>query len=148
MLFQVSLYARLEMMSYVFPNIIVVFTCQNYQVGATIRFMVTGVPPEFDVDDYIQSKSHPLKKAIRMIKRGSTKSAKQYKCREDIPGDVMDLIEGLTHYDSSKRMTIRSATGHPWVSEVQPESADDDDELSPINHGGPIEYLECAKTIP
>ena len=106
--------------------------------------MVTGVPPECDLDDYINSKNHPLKKAIRVLKKGNAKGTKRYKAAEDIPDDIMHLIRALTHYDSTKRATVRTAAGHDWISEIEmcPESADG--ELSFMHHGGPIEYLDCA----
>jgi serine/threonine protein kinase len=113
-------------------------------VGATIRYIVTGVPPEQDIDDYIQWKNRPVKKAIQAFKR--TKSTKRYRSSDSIPGDVMDLIRDLTHYDSNKRASVRSATRHPWISEAQPDCADGD--LTFMDHGGPIEYLKCAKAIP
>lgn len=114
-------------------------------VGATIRYMITGVPPEHDLGDYINSKNHPLKKMIRVLKRGNTKSSKRYKAAKDIPDDIMHLVRALTHYDSTKRATVRAAAGHDWISEIEmhPESADC--ELSFMDHGGPIEYLDCAK---
>jgi hypothetical protein len=37
-----------------------------YSVGSTIRYMVTGVPPQHDdIDEYITSKNLPLKKIIQ-----------------------------------------------------------------------------------
>ena len=94
------------------PYIIVVL------VGATIRYMVTGVPPQYNVNEYIESKNHPLKKVVRALKQRSRKNGKrikQYRSSDDLPNGVKDLIGTLTHYNSRKRATVRMAKGHQWV---------------------------------
>jgi serine/threonine protein kinase len=111
--------------------------------------MVTGVPPQHNVDEYIASKNNPLKVMIRALKRRRQKipkHIKQYRSSDDLPNDAKDLIRELTHYDSRKRATVRSATSHSWVLSDVAYSTDRGNakDLSPSRHGGPIEYLECA----
>ena len=115
-----------------------------YSVGSTIRYMVTGVPPQHnDIDEYIASKNFPLKKIIRVLKK--SKIAKRYRSSEAVPMDVADLIQALRHRNSHKRATVRSATSHPWISELQVVSADY--EPSPMDHGSLIEFLECSNQM-
>eukprot|EP01082_Thalassiosira_pseudonana_P002531 g2103.t1 g2103 contig11:721472-722983(+) len=136
-----------------------------FSVGSTIRYMVTGVPPSINVEEFMESRNHILRKMVRGMKkrvRGNTKKrSKKYRSSEDIPEDVSNLIQVLTHYDSRKRATIRSTTKHPWIVEkVQPSTSSSPiirftdhkvvahettgQELSPEEHGGPIVYLQCA----
>ena len=77
--------------------------------------MVTGVPPDYGVNDYIQAKKNPLKKAIRLLKRKKTLVTKRYRSYMDIPSNVIDLITRLTHYDDAMRMTVRMAMGNSWI---------------------------------
>ena len=121
-------------------------------VGATIRYMVTGVPPQYNVDEYIASKNNPLKVIVRALKRRRQKNpkrAKKYRSSDELPNDVKDLIRQLTHYDSRKRATCRSATTHPWIlSDIVYSSHDSTmNEQSLTKHGGPIVYLECATKL-
>ena len=39
-----------------------------FSVGATIRHMVTGVPPNLNVEEFIALKNHPLKKMFRSLR--------------------------------------------------------------------------------
>ena len=45
-----------------------------FSVGATIRHMLTGVPPAVDVEEFIASKNHPLKKLLKRVKKGIKKN--------------------------------------------------------------------------
>lgn len=117
-----------------------------FSVGATIRHMVTGVPPNINAEDFIASKNTPAKKLFKKLKRSfkknNTKRPKKYRLGADLPAEVHDLIVGLTFYNAQMRSTVRSATSHPWIKQAS---------HTPIlrrrslDHGGPIEYLKCAQ---
>jgi serine/threonine protein kinase len=122
-----------------------------FSVGATIRHMVTGVPPNMDVEDFIARRNHPLMKLSRSLGRRCAlllpsngrkrrRRTKRYRSSADLPHDVRNLIHGLTHYDPRRRATVRSATRHPWLE----TSAGADDASPELEHGGPISYLKCA----
>lgn len=114
-------------------------------VGATIRHMVTGVPPDVDVDDFIASKNHPVRKLVRSlskkVKGGGKKRPKIYRTSLDLPMDVMDLIQGLTHYNPKQRATVRTCTRHPWIASAMSPV----DEREEVAHGGPVVYLSVAQ---
>ena len=116
-----------------------------FSVGATIRYMVTGVHPSVNVDDFIYSRNHPVKKLLKKLKKSikkSNKRAKVYRTSEDIPIEVNDLIQELTHYDSRRRATVRSVTHHPWIDLPGNASSSHGKEME---HGGPIVFLKSGE---
>ncbi|KAL3790144.1 hypothetical protein HJC23_009581 [Cyclotella cryptica] len=118
-----------------------------FSVGATIRYMVTGVPPEYNVDEYIDSKNHPWKRIVRVLKQRRHKNGKRikhYRPSDELPNDVKDIIHALTHYDSRRRATVRMARSHKWVVNGEcTTECDTSKSITPSYHGGPIVYLEC-----
>lgn len=117
-----------------------------FSVGATIRHMVTGVPPSENVEEYIANKNRPLKLLIRSLKHRISKDnpkqrVKKYRMSSDLPEDVKDLIQNLTHSNAKRRATVRSATSHPWIKSSVSKSMIGGHE---IEHGGPIVYLDCG----
>ena len=126
-----------------------------YSVGATVRHMVTGVPPSIDVQDFIDARDHPLAKLGRCLKdrllpgrdnkdRMRRRASKRYRASSDLPGDVVGLIRDLTHYDSRRRATVRSMTRHPWIVETSSSSSSSSSSCPEAEHGGPIAYLKCG----
>ena len=126
-----------------------------YSVGATVRHMVTGVPPNVDVQDFIDARDHPLAKLGRCLggrllpgkrnRRWRRANGKRYRASSDLPGDVKGLIRDLTHYDSRRRATVRSMTRHPWIVETSSSSSSSSSSSCPeAEHGGPIAFLKCG----
>jgi len=89
--------------------------CDAFSVGTTIRHMVTGVPPDKDVEEFIAHKNRPLKKLLRSFKKDEKKRAKVYRFSSDIPSNAEDLIQVLTHYNPRSRATVRSVTNHSFL---------------------------------
>ena len=112
-----------------------------FSVGATIRHMVTGVPAGSDVEAFIASKNHPISKMARSLKKrlktSNRKRAKKYRTISDLPGDVRNLIRGLTHQDPMRRATVRSVTQHNWIKTSTTTPLD-------MGQGGPLAYLDCG----
>lgn len=111
--------------------------------------MLTGVPPQHEVDSYIVSKNNLLRIIIRELKKRSRKNLKrikQYKSSDELPIDAKDLIRKLTHYDSRKRATVRHAASSPWILSDVSFSMESQQNLSLplLKHGGPIVYLKCG----
>ena len=126
-----------------------------FSVGATIRHMVTGVPPNVDVEDFLARRDRPMMKLSRYLGRRCAlllpsngrkggRRTRRYRSSADLPHDVRNLIHGLTHYDPRRRATVRSATRHPWFESSSSSSAGADDASPELGHGGPISYLKCA----
>ena len=141
-----------------------------FSVGATIRHMVTGVPPSENCEEYIAMKNHPLLKLGRMvtkfchskglcqssssssIQQGPTK--KKYRTSYDLPACIKDLIHSLTYHDTRRRATVRSVTGHVWIRTTASTTATMETSTSQTNtptilfpeveHGRPIVYLDCG----
>jgi hypothetical protein len=121
-----------------------------FSVGATIRHMVTGVPPNIDVQDFIDARNHPLMKLSRYLEKRrllpgmrnkkQRRRAKRYRASSELPDDVKGLIRDLTHHDSRRRATVRSMTRHPWIVETSSASSS----CPEAEHGGPIAYLKCG----
>ena len=110
--------------------------------------MLTGVPPQHNVDEYIASKNNLFKTVVRAIKgrrNKTTKRIKQYRSSDELPIDAKDLIRELTHYDSRKRATARYAASSPWILSDVSLSGQSKQDLS-SKHGGPIAYLKCGAT--
>jgi len=118
-----------------------------FSVGATIRYMVTGVPPSVDVEDFIASRNNPLKKLIRSLKKrvkgGNNKRSKKFRGGKDLPAQVNDLVQILTHYNTKKRATVRSVTKHPWIKLAAADAPYEPG--NEVKYGGPIIYLNCAQ---
>mmetsp|Transcript_4116 Transcript_4116/g.8905 ORF Transcript_4116/g.8905 Transcript_4116/m.8905 type:complete len:498 (-) Transcript_4116:140-1633(-) len=126
-----------------------------FSVGATLRHMVTGVPPNMDVEEFISAKNHPLKKLARSFKKriGGSKAAdrrkKVYRLEWELTEDVRNLIHILTHYDSRRRATVRFARKHEWIDRnpggtTVMGKGGHEETLSLMEHGGPIVYLQCG----
>jgi len=121
-----------------------------------IQLHITGVAPGIDVEDFIASKNQPIKKLARAlksrVKKGSNpKRIKKYRLGEDLPGEVCDLVEILTFYNSRKRATVRSVTDHSWIKLSASASSNGNGKLegkaaaNPIKSLGPVVYLQCAE---
>jgi hypothetical protein len=105
--------------------------------------MVTGISPGEDAEEFIASKNRLTKRLFRTISRRINKKhldkrIKKYCTGKDLPEQVNDLVQSLTHYDSFKRATVRSITNHPWIG-LSTNSGKEKE------HGRKILFLECGK---
>ena len=110
--------------------------------------MLTGVPPQHNVDEYIDSKNNLFKTVVRAIKGRRSKTAKRikhYRSSDELRIDAKDLVRELTHYDSRKRATARYAAGSPWILSDVSLSGQSKQDMS-SKQGGPIVYLKCGTT--
>jgi serine/threonine protein kinase len=102
-----------------------------FSLGATLRYMLTGVPPGNNVLEYIAAQNSIFRKAgKRMSKRMSKimtkknedneelkepKRKKRFRTSDKCPKGATHLLSGLTHRDPIKRTTVRAARYYPWV---------------------------------
>jgi serine/threonine protein kinase len=105
-----------------------------YSVGNTIRYMISGVPPNMDIHEAIATQNHPMVKLGHFIskKLSSHKKTKnkdkqqqqpptrsvKYRSISGIPPEVVRLIKGLTHYNPQTRTSVRTARLYPWIDDV------------------------------
>lgn len=121
-----------------------------FSVGTTIGHMITGIPPNVDEDEFLSSKTHPLKKIARKMKvrlssdKKKGKRAKRYRLKSDLPLEINEVIQLLTHYDEMRRCTVRNARNLPWIMGGDAVAVDGKDENSFMNTGGPVMYLQCS----
>jgi hypothetical protein len=86
--------------------------------------MMTGVPPDKDVNEAIALQNHPIAMLFRCLGGGGKKKSKpaerkvKYRLVSEIPTDVVRLIKGMTHYDPQQRTSVRTARLYPWIDDV------------------------------
>jgi serine/threonine protein kinase len=98
-----------------------------YSIGNTIKYMMTGVPPDEDVREAIAAQNHPIAKFGRFLgkKMGKKKNTDakvrkvKYRSIPNIPPEVFRLIKGCTEFDQQKRTSVRTARlYYPWIDDV------------------------------
>jgi serine/threonine protein kinase len=98
-----------------------------YSIGNTIKYMITGVPPDKDVSEAIAAQNHPIAKFGRFLgKKMGKKNETDAKVRKvsyrsipNSPPEVFRLIKGCTEFDAQKRTSVRMARlYYPWIDDV------------------------------
>lgn len=132
-----------------------------YSVGWTLRVILTGVPPNSTISQYMRK--HHGREASEEIEevgcccfggdpstnRIAKESKPSFRVRDtdEIPRDATLFISALTKSNPEDRMSIREAQLHSWVKGEE----DDKDypyEVAqgdyPSKHGDPVVPLKCA----
>lgn len=87
-----------------------------YSVGAVLRHLLTGVPPDRVVRDFIsQQRASPIEWLIRVVKACAGKPVVHYRYLSELPEGVADLLSGLLDPSPRKRTTITQLCDHPWI---------------------------------
>jgi serine/threonine protein kinase len=94
-----------------------------YSVGATIRHILTGVPPQESVDAVIANHNNPINKMARWVgkkvnKKSQNKPKKRYRPSTEIPGEAVYLIKEMTKADTASRMSVRDARLYPYIDDL------------------------------
>lgn len=116
-----------------------------FSVGATIRYILTGVPPNENIDEVIRAQKNPLAKASRWMGRKMAKPdapkqrKKNYRKIKECPPEAVKLVLGMTHRDAKQRTTVRAARKYPWINNV----LEDTDEYI-----YEMKFLKCATEEP
>jgi len=119
-----------------------------FSTGATIRYMCTGVPPQESIEDFLRQKNSVFRSFGKKLKKAgkkmddSNKRKKRYQSNNDLPPEAVRVILGLTHWDSKKRTTIRSARDYEWISCSYSMKSTEHTESE--CHGGKLDFLKCA----
>ena len=134
-----------------------------YSLGAVLRYMLTGVPPTHNVEEYIGLQDSPAALIINFIvslfqtcKSQKNKASKdteddtgalaptklrkrRFKRNNQIPRDAASLVRSLTVWNEHKRLTVRAAKHHPWITGNKPNDPAVPEQ--PYVHE-PIEFLD------
>jgi len=132
-----------------------------FSAGATMRYMLTGVPPDVNVEEFLAMQSSPVaamanivgkiaRKALR--KKGKEKKndqarkiKKRFKRGDELPKDAAILVRALTHWDPRKRVTVRAARSYPWVQQEKNNTDEQNDsKISLSMSGGKMQQLHCV----
>jgi len=126
-----------------------------YSVGWTMRVILTGVPPNCTISQYVRKIQEEEEREAEKSQGGlfcccssPPEEKKKIRVRDahDIPKEATVLITQLTKPDPEERITVREAQNHPWISgghhgEPAWEFPVGD---VPSQHGDPVKPLDCA----
>lgn len=129
-----------------------------YSVGWTMRVILTGVPPNCTISQYVRKIQEEEDKEAEKNQGGlfcccSPPPVEKKKIRvrdaHDIPKDATVLITQLTKPDPEERITVREAQNHPWIfgGSHGEEKWDFPQGDIPTSHGDPVKPLECAEGL-
>lgn len=107
-------------------------TADAYSLGALLRYILTGVPPEYTIEEYISRKNNLVGTVADFFSALSShlncwsksksdglekkkKRRKRFKRNHLVPKDAANLVHLLTMRDTQHRMTVRNAQTHSWV---------------------------------
>lgn len=125
-----------------------------YSVGITIREILTGVPADLNIMDYIASKTNPMLLMCSFFCRTTTVKQQQnskhrYRYLDELPKAAVDLVRNLTRADIYQRIAVREAQTHVWIEGGH--QTDDKKYLMPqgdvpSTYGHPVVFLQCINT--
>jgi len=114
-----------------------------YSLGAVLRYMLTGVPPQCYIHQYISFAylmlsyhAHYLLLLISILPFCSRRARKRYKNDVDLPEEASNLVFFLTIQSTKNRLTIRHAQCHPWIKLKE--------DRDPDVHS-PVKYLKSMR---
>jgi hypothetical protein len=109
--------------------------------------MLTGVPPDVAVNDFLSNKNSAMSKFGRSLKKSlgkdKDKRKKRYKPTSALPREAAKVVLGLTHWNEVTRTTVRSARNYEWIKSSH-TTKDEISHPSSNDHHGKIDFLKCA----
>jgi serine/threonine protein kinase len=129
-----------------------------YSVGWTLRVILTGVPPNSTISQYMR-KHNGTELSEELEEVGcccfgmsnapeSTKETKpSFRVRDtaEMPREATLFISALTKSNPEERMSIREAQLHPWIKGDECEKPYEVIQGDyPSHHGDPVVPLKCA----
>jgi serine/threonine protein kinase len=131
-----------------------------YSVGWTLRVILTGVPPNSTISQYMR-KHHGKEISEELEEIGcccfggvtssspepprDTKPSFRVRDTDEMPRQATLFISCLTKSNPEERMSIREAQLHPWIrGDENEETYDVVQGDYPSHHGDPVIPLKCA----
>lgn len=113
-----------------------------FSVGATARYVLTGVPPDESVEEFVANYNNPLYKVARWIcrklnKKAQRKPKKSYRSSSALPSEALQLVKGLTQPNASIRTSVRDAMRNPYIQDVLGKTTTFKKEIT---------FLKCAQS--
>ena len=126
-----------------------------YSVGWTLRVVLTGVPPNFTISEYLQEREHAtLEEEIEeQLPRfcccfgGSDSKHIIVRDPSRIPHDAALLIASMTERNPENRMTVREAQNHPYIVGTGADRFSPPQGDVPSQHGDPVVPLRCSQQL-
>jgi serine/threonine protein kinase len=88
-----------------------------YAIGAVMRHLLTGVPPDRSVMDFIEQQTgSPVEWLLRVFRACRGKSVVHYRYLSELPPELVELLNRLMDTNASTRMSVTQLTEHPWVA--------------------------------
>jgi serine/threonine protein kinase len=128
-----------------------------YSVGWTLRVILTGVPPNSTISQYMRKyNGKEVSEEIEevgcccfgsgvMTNPNELKPPFRVRDTDEMPKGATLFISSLTKQNPEDRMSIREAQNHPWIrgDDTEPiyEATQGD---YPSHHGDPVVPLKCA----
>lgn len=125
-----------------------------YSVGWTLRVILTGVPPNSTISQYMRK--YDGKEVPEEIEEvgcccfgGKTETSKSPPFRvrdtDQMPKGATLFISALTKMNPDDRLSVREAQNHPWIKgdEYETEYKVEQGDV-PSLHGDPVVPLKCA----
>lgn len=123
-------------------------TADAYSIGTTVRYMLTGVPPDVSISDFMAEKNSAVNIIGRKLKKKFSKKEKmarkkRYNYTSQLPKESSKVVLGLTHWNERSRTTVRSARNFEWIQSSY-SMKNEKDHPSSNDHKGEINFLKCA----
>lgn len=120
-----------------------------YSVGASLRNILTGVPPDQVITEYIAANDNALAYHLSTLfsckSSGKKKRRRRFREVNQVPSNATRLVSDLTKANPDKRMTVREAQLHPWICGGKGEESYELPQGDvPSKHGDPVVPLKCA----
>ena len=123
-------------------------TTDAYSVGVTLRYMLTGVPPEESVSEFVARKNSMVSKLGRnfrkKIGKDKDKRQKRYKFTSHLPREASKVVMGLTHWKETVRTTVRSARNYEWIKSSFTMQQENANHPASNDHNADFDFLKCA----
>lgn len=90
-----------------------------YALGALLRLLLTGVPPERNVMQFItQQAASPAEWVSQLVRACSGRPVRHYRYLSEVPGHVVELLNRLMDHNPRTRMSVAQLGASLWIAEA------------------------------